>query len=697
MFNITQKTIEWDGRMLTLETGKLARQADGAVLVKMGETEVLCAVVGEKFPRAEVDFLPLTVHYQKKSFSSGRIPGGFFKREGRPSEHEILISRLIDRPLRPLFPKNFFNEIQIICTTLSQDPENPPDILAIIGSSAALALSGIPVAGPVGAARIGSKNNQLILNPLMHELNDLELDLVLAGSQDSLLMVEAGANELSEETILKALDFGRQSIVPVIEAIKELSAERGKERWILPPPQYDADALSSLITSQSLPQAIAAAYQQPEKQSRQQTLLSLKQTFKDTAKFQEFPESALAGTFYDLERKIVREKMLKENRRIDGRAFSQIRPIHIDVTLFKQTHGSALFTRGETQALVITTLGTTHDEQVMETFEDEIRQKFILHYNFPPYSVNEIGRFGSPGRREIGHGKLAWRAIFPLLPSPDTFPYTIRVVSEITESNGSSSMATVCGSSLSLMDAGVPIDRPIAGIAMGLIQENAQTLILSDINGDEDALGDMDFKVAGTLRGITALQMDIKNASLNQEILQTALEQAREGRVAIIEEMNAVLSGARELSQNTPKILSISIPREKIRDVIGAKGKVIREITDKTKTKIDVGDNGKVKISAADEKAIQQAHQWIESLIHEPEIGKVYPGKVVKIVEFGAFINFLGRDGLVHISELSSSRVGQVSDIVSLGSEVKVKVISLDKNKIKLSMRQVDQTTGRAI
>ena len=697
MFNITQKIIQWDEKDLILETGKIARQADGAILAKMGETEVLCTVVGEKKPQNEVDFLPLTVNYQKKSFSSGRIPGGFFKREGRPSEHEILISRLIDRPLRPLFPKNFCNEVQVICTTLSQDSENPPDILALIGSSAALAISGIPVAGPIAAVRVGYKNNQLILNPPMHELNHLTLDMVIAGSQESILMVEGGASELSEEIVLKALEFGHQNLLPVIEMIQELSAECGKPRWALPEPTYDPQELKTQVHSQGWADGLSAAYQNQEKQRREQDLLALKQKIKEAPALHPYPPAAVEACLSGLEREAVRRELIQSGLRPDGRQFSEIRPIQIEVSLFKQTHGSALFTRGETQALVTTTLGTTYDEQIVETFEEEIRQKFILHYNFPPYSVNEVGRFGSPGRREIGHGKLAWRALHPLLPSPDTFPYTIRVVSEITESNGSSSMATVCGTSLALMDAGVSIDRPVAGIAMGLIQENDQTFVLSDITGGEDSLGDMDLKVSGTLRGVTAIQMDIKNATLTLEILQQALEQARVGRIFIIEEMNKVLPWARELSHHTPKIRTLMIPREKIRDIIGTKGKVIREITDKTKTKIDVDDSGKVQISAANEDAIQHARQWIESLVHEPEIGKVYNGKVVKIVDFGAFINFLGRDGLVHISELSSHRVGQVSDMLSLGDEVKVKVISFDKNKIKLSMRQVDQVTGRAL
>ncbi|WP_448203736.1 polyribonucleotide nucleotidyltransferase [Azospirillum sp. sgz302134] len=695
MFNVFRKEIEWGGRKLTFETGKIARQADGAVLVTYGETTVLCTVVGAKSPKPGVDFFPLTVNYQEKSFAAGKIPGGFFKREGRPTEKETLVSRLIDRPIRPLFADGFRNETQVICTVLSHDLENDPDIVAMVGTSAALTISGIPFLGPIGAARVGYVDGQYVLNPTMDRVDGSALDLVVAGTQEGVLMVESEAKELSEEVMLGAVMFGHKNFQPVIQAIIDLAEQCAKEPWDLPEPAYDRPALKAKLRD-TVGADVEAAYTETVKQARYEKIGAAKAKALETLA-ESFESQAIATEFKELEADILRGAVLKTGRRIDGRDTKTVRPIVSEVGVLPRAHGSALFTRGETQALVVTTLGTSQDEQIIDALEGEYREHFMLHYNFPPYSVGEAGRMGSPGRREIGHGKLAWRAIHPLLPSKEEFPYTLRVVSEVTESNGSSSMATVCGTSLSLMDAGAPLARPVAGIAMGLIKEDDGFAVLSDILGDEDHLGDMDFKVAGTEAGVTALQMDIKITSITEEIMKIALGQAKDGRLHILGEMAKALTGAREaVNQNAPRITVINIPKEKIRDVIGSGGKVIREIVEQTGAKIDIEDDGTVKVAAVDTKAAQAAIDWIKGIVAEPELNVVYTGKVVKVVDFGAFVNFLGsRDGLVHISELSPQRVGKVSDVVSQGDSVKVKVIGFDdRGKVKLSMKQVDQATG---
>jgi len=696
MFKTFRKELDWGGRKLVLESGRIARQADGAVLASYGDTVVLCTAVGQKDVKPGVDFFPLTVHYQEKSFAAGKIPGGFFKREGRPSEKEILTSRLIDRPIRPLFAEGYRSETQIICTTLSHDLENDPDIPAMIGTSAALTLSGIPFLGPIGAARVGYIDGQYVLNPRLDQMPQTALDLVVAGTREGVLMVESEANELSEEIMLGAVMFGFESFQPVINAIVELAEQCAKDPWELPEePEDRAPAMERL---RALAEAgLRDAYSETVKQVRQEKIAAVKANVLEVMTAEEFRPELVTTLFKDLESEIVRGNILKTGRRIDGRDTKSIRPISCEVGVLPRTHGSALFTRGETQALVVATLGTGQDEQIVDALEGEYRQRFMLHYNFPPYSVGEAGRLGSPGRREIGHGKLAWRAIRPLLPSAETFPYTIRVVSEITESNGSSSMATVCGASLALMDAGVPMPRAVAGIAMGLIKEPDGFAVLSDILGDEDHLGDMDFKVAGTDRGVTALQMDIKITSITREIMKIALEQAREGRMHILGEMAKGLEGAREaVSRNAPRITVITIPKDKIREVIGTGGKVIREITETTGAKVDIEDDGTVKVAAVDAAASQAAIDWIRGIVAEPEVGMIYTGKVVKIMDFGAFVNFLGsRDGLVHISELAAQRVKQVSDVVSVGDTVKVKVLGIDdRGKVKLSMKAVDQQTG---
>ena len=695
MFKVYRKEIEWGGRKLTFETGKIARQADGAVLVTYGETTVLCTVVGAKSPKPGVDFFPLTVNYQEKSFAAGKIPGGFFKREGRPTEKETLVSRLIDRPIRPLFADGFRNETQVICTVLSHDLENDPDIVAMVGTSAALTISGIPFLGPIGAARVGYVDGQYVLNPTMDRVEGSNLDLVVAGTQEGVLMVESEARELTEEVMLGAVMFGHKSFQPVIDAIIDLAEECAKEPWDLPEPAYDRAALKAKLR-ETVGADVEAAYTETVKQSRYEKIGNAKAKALE-ALAEQFESQAIATEFKELEADILRGAVLKTGRRIDGRDTKTVRPIVSEVGVLPRAHGSALFTRGETQALVVTTLGTSQDEQIIDALEGEYREHFMLHYNFPPYSVGEAGRMGSPGRREIGHGKLAWRAIHPLLPKKEDFPYTLRVVSEVTESNGSSSMATVCGTSLSLMDAGAPLARPVAGIAMGLIKEDTGFAVLSDILGDEDHLGDMDFKVAGTDKGITALQMDIKITSITEEIMKIALGQAKDGRLHILGEMAKALTGAREaVNENAPRITVINIPKEKIRDVIGSGGKVIREIVEQTGAKIDIEDDGTVKVAAVDTKAAQAAIDWIKGIVAEPEMNVVYTGKVVKVVDFGAFVNFLGsKDGLVHISELAPQRVGKVSDVVSQGDSVKVKVIGFDdRGKVKLSMKQVDQATG---
>ena len=696
MFNIYRQEIEWSGHTLRLETGKIARQADGAVMVTMGQTTVLCTVVASKQASPEEDFLPLTVNYQDKSFAVGRIPGGFFKREGRSSENEILISRLIDRAIRPLFAEGFHNETQVICTVLSHDLENRPDILALIGTSAALTISGIPFLGPIGAVRVGLANDQYILCPLLKRDESFDLDLVIAGTRTGVLMVESEANELSEEVMLGAIMFGYQAFQPVIDMIIKLAEMCAKDPWELPKLPYDRPSVIKRLTD-LMHLEVQEIYQQSVKQTRQTMLEAAKQKAIDSLAKEEISPAAVLSCFNALERDVLRKGILNSQQRIDGRDTTTVRPIKAEVGLLGRAHGSALFTRGETQALVVATLGTAHDEQIIESLEGDYREQFIVHYNFPPYSVNEVGRLGTPKRREIGHGKLIWRAIHPLLPTREQCPYTIRIVSEITESNGSSSMATICGASLALMDAGVPLARPVAGIAMGLIEEEQGVSILSDILGDEDHLGDMDLKAAGTEHGITALQMDIKRPSLSQEIMKLALHQARKGWMHILSEMAKELSTPRaQINMNVPRISVMTIPRNKIRDVIGSGGKVIREIVDTTGAKINVADDGTIKISAADNDSIQQASDWIASIVTSPEIGLTYTGKVVKIVEFGAFVNFFGnRDGLVHISELvSQQRVNRVSDVVQVGDTVKVKVIGFDdRGKIKLSMRQVDQKT----
>lgn len=696
MFNIFKKEIMWGGRKLTLETGRIARQADGAVLVTYGETVVLCTAVGAKSPKPGVDFFPLTVNYQEKTFAAGKIPGGFFKREGRPTEKEVLTSRLIDRPIRPLFHSSYRNETQVVCTTLSHDLENDPDIVAMIGASAALTISGIPFLGPIGAARVGYVEGAYVLNPKRSDLPNSKLDLVVAGTAEGVLMVESEAQELSEEVMLGAVNFGAKEFQAVINAIIELAEQCAKDPRDLTPADPAAEEVAGALKAQ-FSEKLAEAYRETAKQARTDKVAAVKDEAKKAIGTDEKKAELVGKLFKDLEKDIVRGNILKTGVRIDGRDTKTVRPIVAEVGVLPRAHGSALFTRGETQALAVTTLGTGSDEQIIDALEGEYRQAFMLHYNFPPYSTGEAGRMGSPGRREIGHGKLAWRAINPLLPAKDKFPYTIRIVSEITESNGSSSMATVCGSSLAMMDAGVPLARPVAGIAMGLIKEKDGFAVLSDILGDEDHLGDMDFKVAGTDQGITALQMDIKITSITAEIMQIALDQAKGGRLHILGEMAKAMTGAREgVNENAPRITVIQIPKEKIREVIGTGGKVIREICEVTGAKVDIEDDGTIKVAAVDAKAGEAAINWIKGIVAEPEAGVIYDGKVVKIMDFGAFVNFLGsRDGLVHISELAPQRVKQTSDVVEVGQAVKVKVLGMDdRGKVKLSMRVVDQQTG---
>jgi polyribonucleotide nucleotidyltransferase len=698
MFEIVRKELMWGGRRLILETGRIARQADGAVLATYGETTVLCTAVANKQAKPGQDFFPLTVNYQEKTFAAGKIPGGFFKREGRPSEKEVLTSRLIDRPIRPLFAPGFRNETQVVCTVLSHDLENDPDIVALVGASAALTISGIPFLGPIGGARVGYINGQYVLNPKIDDLVNSELDLIVAGTNDGVLMVESEAKELSESVMLGAVMFGHREFQPVLRAIIELAERAAKEPWALPETASDKEAVTAALRG-TVVAKLQAAYGEQQKQARSNRLEEIKAEI--AQQFPEEPQRTLSGkVFKELEQEIVRGAIIDGKPRIDGRDTKTIRPINAEVGVLPRAHGSAVFTRGETQAIVVATLGTGQDEQIIDALEGEYRSHFMLHYNFPPYSTGEAGRMGSPGRREIGHGKLAWRAVHPLLPTKESFPYTIRVVSEITESNGSSSMASVCGASLSLMDAGVPLKRPVAGIAMGLIKEDRGFAVLSDILGDEDHLGDMDFKVAGTDQGITALQMDIKITSITEEIMRIALDQARDGRMHILDKMATALSASRDdVSSNAPRITTITIPKDKIREVIGSGGKVIREITEVTGAKIDIEDDGTIKVAAVDATAAQAAIDWIRGIVAEPELNVVYNGKVVKTVDFGAFVNFLGaRDGLVHISELAPHRVGKVTDIVKVGDQVKVKVLGFDdRGKVKLSMKQVDQATGEDI
>jgi polyribonucleotide nucleotidyltransferase len=696
MFKQFRKELLWGGRKLVLETGKVARQADGAVMVTYGETVVLATVVGVKTPKPGQDFFPLTIHYQEKTFAAGKIPGGFFKREGRPTEKEVLTSRLIDRPLRPLFPHGFRNEVQVICTVLSHDMENNPDIVAMVGASAALTLSGIPFLGPIGAARVGYVNGQYTLNTQAAGADESRLDLVVAGTTEGVLMVESEAKELSEEVMLGAVMFGFQSFQPVIQAIIDLAEVAAKEPWTLAEEPAEVKAVTDKLKS-AVSSELASAYLETVKQERYKKIDAIKAKAKALVEGNDAEAKVFGEVFKELESSIVRGNILAGKPRIDGRDTKTVRPIVAEVGILPRAHGSALFTRGETQALVVATLGTGQDEQIIDALEGEYREHFMLHYNFPPYSVGEAGRLGSPGRREIGHGKLAWRAVHPLLPTKEGFPYTMRVVSEITESNGSSSMATVCGASLALMDAGVPLPRPVAGIAMGLIKEDTGFAVLSDILGDEDHLGDMDFKVAGTDAGVTALQMDIKITSITEEIMKIALEQARSGRLHILGEMAKGLNTARDdVSNNAPRITTITVPKDKIREIIGPGGKVIREITEVTGAKIDIEDDGTVKVAAVDAAAGKAALDWIKNIVAEPEIGEIYTGKVVKTVDFGAFVNFLGaRDGLVHISELAPHRVGKTTDVVNVGDTVKVKCLGIDdRGKVKLSMKAVDQATG---
>jgi polyribonucleotide nucleotidyltransferase len=698
MFTIHKEELNWGGRTLTLETGRIARQADAAVVATLGETVVLCAVTAAKSVKEGQDFFPLTVHYQEKYSAAGRIPGGFFKRERGATEHETLTSRLIDRPIRPLFPEGFYNEINVIAHVLSYDGEAEGDILALIAASAALTLSGVPFMGPIAGARVGYIDGEYVLNPTKTQVKEGALDLVVAGTSDAVMMVESEAKELSEEEMLNGVMFAHRSIQPVIDAIIRLAEKAAKDPWDL---AITDDKAMLATLKKAIGKDIDAAYRLSGKSARQSALAEAKNKAKAVFADGTPQEQMKAGKlFKKLEGNIVRGAILKEGRRIDGRDTKTVRPIEAMVGFLPRTHGSALFTRGETQSIVTTTLGTADAEQMIDGLDGLRYERFMLHYNFPPYSVGEVGRFGAPGRREIGHGKLAWRALHPLLPAKEEFPYTIRVLSDITESNGSSSMATVCGGSLALMDAGVPLKRPCAGIAMGLILEGKDFAVISDILGDEDHLGDMDFKVAGTSDGVTSLQMDIKVAGITEEIMRVALAQAKEGRAHILGEMAKALDSTREgLSAHAPRIESMSVPKDKIRDIIGTGGKVIREIVATTGAKVDIEDDGTVKISSSDPAQIEAARNWIIGIVAEPEVGKIYTGKVVNMADFGAFVNFMGaRDGLVHISEIMNERVANVRDVLSEGQQVKVKVLGVDdRGKVRLSMRLVDQESGEEL
>ncbi len=699
MFEIRRKTIEWGGKTLTLETGRMARQADGAVLATYGETVVLATAVFAKSAKPGQDFFPLTVNYQEKTYAAGKIPGGFFKREGRPSEKETLVSRLIDRPIRPLFVKGFKNEVQVVINVLAHDLENDPDIVALVASSAALVLSGAPFMGPIGGARVGYINGEYVLNPTLDEMKESKMDLVVAGTHDAVMMVESEIQELTEEQVLGGVTFAHKGMQPVIDAIIELAEHAAKE-----PFEFQADDTDALKAEMKplVGADIAAAYKVSKKQDRYEAISTAKKKAVEAlAKSDARPDGAdpqkLAAVFKELEADVVRRGILDTGIRIDGRPVDKVRPIFGEVGVLPRAHGSALFTRGETQALVVATLGTGDDEQFIDALEGTYKEKFLLHYNFPPFSVGETGRMGSPGRREIGHGKLAWRALRPMLPETADFPYTIRLVSEILESNGSSSMATVCGASLAMMDAGVPLKKPVSGIAMGLILEDDGFAVLSDILGDEDHLGDMDFKVAGTADGITSLQMDIKIAGITEAIMKQALNQAKAGRDHILGEMNKAMEAPRtELGEYAPKIETIKIAVDKIREVIGSGGKVIREIVAETGAKVDIADDGTIKIAASEQSKIDAARDWIKSIASEPELNAIYTGKVVKIVDFGAFVNFFGaKDGLVHVSQISNERVNKVSDVLQEGQTVKVKLLGFDdRGKTRLSMKVVDQETG---
>ena len=702
MFNIQKETIDWAGRQLTIETGRMARQATGSVLVTYGETTVLATAVAMKQVKEGMDFFPLTVNYQEKYFAAGKIPGGFFKREGRPTDKETLTSRLIDRPIRPLFPKGFKNDTQVMLTVLSHDMENDPDIVAMVGASAALVLSGLPFLGPIGAARVGYKDGAYIINPTIVEMEDTELDLVVAGTGDAVMMVESEAKELTEDVMLGAVMAGHEAFQPVIDMIIRLAEKAAKEPWDFVP--EDHSALEAKV-QKLVGKDIAKAYTIQNKAERYAAVgLAKEKALAELALSEANPDGAdpvvLKGVLKDVEASVVRGGIIKTGKRIDGRKLDDVRQIVSEAGILPRTHGSALFTRGETQALVVATLGTGEDEQMIDDLTGMYKERFMLHYNFPPYSVGETSFRLAPGRREIGHGKLAWRAMRAVLPGAEDFPYTIRLVSEITESNGSSSMATVCGASLALMDAGVPIKRPVSGIAMGLIKDPDGIAVLSDILGDEDHLGDMDFKVAGTEIGITSLQMDIKIAGITREIMETALNQAHAGRAHILNEMNKALTGARgELAETAPRIEQMKIPVDKIRDVIGTGGKVIREIVEKTGAKVNVEDDGTIKIASSDAGSIKAARDWIHSLTAEPEQGAVYQGKVVKVMDFGAFVNFFGaRDGLVHVSQLKAERVNHPNDVVKEGDLVWVKPMGFDdRGKVKHSMKVVNQETGEEI
>ncbi|MDB5736484.1 MAG: polynucleotide phosphorylase/polyadenylase, partial [Sphingomonas bacterium] len=698
MFDIKKVEIEWGGQPLTLETGRVARQADAAVMATLGETVVLCAVTAAKSVKEGQDFFPLTVHYQEKYSAAGRIPGGFFKRERGATEKETLTSRLIDRPIRPLFPEGFYNEINVICQVLSYDGENEPDILALVAASAALTLSGVPFMGPIGGARVGYIDGEYILNPTLAQIKEGDLDLVVAGTQDAVMMVESEAKELSEDVMLGAVMFAHRASQEIVGAIIKLAEKAAKDPWEL---KIEDDTALKATVKKLVGKQITAAYKHTGKSERQSALGEAKKALGAGMTDADATTKLKAGKlFKKLEAEIVRGAILKDGRRIDGRDTKTVRPIEAMVHFLPRAHGSALFTRGETQAIVTTTLGTKDAEQMIDGLTGLSYENFMLHYNFPPYSVGEVGRFGAPGRREVGHGKLAWRALHPVLPSKEEFPYTIRVLSDITESNGSSSMATVCGGSLAMMDAGVPLKRPVSGIAMGLILEGKNFAVLSDILGDEDHLGDMDFKVAGTSEGITSLQMDIKVAGITEEIMKVALAQANEGRAHILNEMAKGLDHTRtELSAHAPRIETMSVPKDKIRDIIGTGGKVIREIVATTGAKVDIDDDGTVKISSSDTSQIEAAMKWIRGLVEEAEVGKIYDGKVVNIVDFGAFVNFMGgKDGLVHVSEMKNERVASPKDVVSEGQDVKVKVLEIDPlGKVRLSMRVVDQATGEEL
>ncbi|MGP3698412.1 polyribonucleotide nucleotidyltransferase [Rhodobacter sp. NSM] len=703
MFNITKKSIEWGGETLTLETGKVARQADGSVIATLGETSVMANVTFAKTAKPGQDFFPLTVHYQERYYAAGKVPGGFFKREARPSEKETLTSRLIDRPIRPLFVDGFKNEVLVIATVLSHDLVNEPDIVAMIAASAALTISGVPFMGPIGAARVGFSNGDYVLNPSVDDMQKLRenpeqrLDLVIAGTKNAVMMVESEAYELSEAEMLGAVKFGHEAMQPVIDMIIDFAEEAAKEPFDFAPPDYAAiyAKVKSLGETQ-----MRAAFAIREKQERVNAIDAARAAIKAQLSEEELADENLGTAFKKLESSILRGDIINGGARIDGRDTKTVRPIVCETGILPRTHGSALFTRGETQGLVVTTLGTGEDEQIIDALHGNSRSNFLLHYNFPPYSVGEVGRFGPPGRREIGHGKLAWRALQAVLPAATDFPYTIRVVSEITESNGSSSMASVCGGSLSMMDAGVPLKAPVAGVAMGLIlEDDGKWAVLTDILGDEDHLGDMDFKVAGTENGITSLQMDIKVAGITPEIMEQALAQAKDGRMHILGEMAKSLTQANSFSEYAPKIETLTIPTDKIREVIGSGGKVIREIVETSGAKVDINDDGVIKIASNDQAAIKKAYDMIWSIVAEPEEGQIYTGKVVKLVDFGAFVNFFGkRDGLVHVSQIANKRLTHPNEVLKEGQEVKVKLLGFDeRGKVRLGMKMVDQETGAEI